>query len=282
MTDKLSEICATKRREVADRKALATLDDLDRAALATGAPRGFRLSLEAKARVLQARLADTGQRIAALQKEQQQVRERLQALDKLEEYRDYAELDWRSSATELAALQDEKQRLETASDVLKALAAQLSALETALAATAGKLKEREAEQARALLKQEQAVALRATVQQHLEAADFAVHQSQFERIESWRAEALGESAVTRHAEVYGPNALYLGDRIGGPAKACQGDPGAACPQHVHPPANRRVGYVMYQVQDMQHETRPLLGPPIGDASTAFAASQHFWCSVAIT
>ena len=50
MTDKLAEICAVKREEVAARKGLATLDDLDRAALGAGAPRGFRLALEAKAR----------------------------------------------------------------------------------------------------------------------------------------------------------------------------------------------------------------------------------------
>ncbi|WP_292281619.1 hypothetical protein [Mesorhizobium sp.] len=31
---------------------------------------------------------------------------------------------------------------------------------------------------------------------------------------------------------------------------------------------------------MQHETRPMFGPPIGDAITAFAASQQFWCGVA--
>jgi hypothetical protein len=37
---------------------------------------------------------------------------------------------------------------------------------------------------------------------------------------------------------------------------------------------------MHKVQDMQHETRPMFGPPIGDASTAFAASQQFWCGVA--
>ncbi|MGZ3249288.1 MAG: indole-3-glycerol phosphate synthase TrpC, partial [Croceibacterium sp.] len=48
--DKLAEICAVKREEVAARKALATLDDLDRASDSAGAPRGFRLSLEAKAR----------------------------------------------------------------------------------------------------------------------------------------------------------------------------------------------------------------------------------------
>ena len=50
MTDKLAEICATKRGEVIARKGLATLDDLDRAALGAGAPRGFRVALEAKAR----------------------------------------------------------------------------------------------------------------------------------------------------------------------------------------------------------------------------------------
>ncbi len=47
--DKLTEICATKRQEVADRKALATLDDLDRRATETSPPRGFRAALEAKA-----------------------------------------------------------------------------------------------------------------------------------------------------------------------------------------------------------------------------------------
>jgi indole-3-glycerol phosphate synthase len=47
--DKLVEICATKREEVAARKTLATLDDLDRAAQESTPPRGFRAALEAKA-----------------------------------------------------------------------------------------------------------------------------------------------------------------------------------------------------------------------------------------
>jgi indole-3-glycerol phosphate synthase len=49
MTDKLTEICATKREEVAARKTLATVADLDRAAQASTPPRGFRAALEAKA-----------------------------------------------------------------------------------------------------------------------------------------------------------------------------------------------------------------------------------------
>jgi len=49
MSNKLVEICATKREEIAVRKALATLADLDARASEQSAPRGFRAALEAKA-----------------------------------------------------------------------------------------------------------------------------------------------------------------------------------------------------------------------------------------
>jgi indole-3-glycerol phosphate synthase len=49
MTDKLQEICATKRDEVTARRQAATLADLDARAAAQSAPRGFRAALEAKA-----------------------------------------------------------------------------------------------------------------------------------------------------------------------------------------------------------------------------------------
>ena len=47
--DKLQEICATKREEVANRKPLASVTDLDARAAGQTAPRGFRRALEAKA-----------------------------------------------------------------------------------------------------------------------------------------------------------------------------------------------------------------------------------------
>jgi indole-3-glycerol phosphate synthase len=50
MTDKLQEICDTKRQEVAARKQAASLADLDARAAARTPPRGFRAALEAKAR----------------------------------------------------------------------------------------------------------------------------------------------------------------------------------------------------------------------------------------
>lgn len=48
MTDKLTEICDTKRLEVAARKPLASLSELDARAAAQTAPRGFRAALERK------------------------------------------------------------------------------------------------------------------------------------------------------------------------------------------------------------------------------------------
>ncbi|MDE2301526.1 MAG: indole-3-glycerol phosphate synthase TrpC [Sphingomonadales bacterium] len=49
MADRLSEICKTKRDEVADRKTRCPLDALDRRASEAGPPRGFRRALAAKA-----------------------------------------------------------------------------------------------------------------------------------------------------------------------------------------------------------------------------------------
>lgn len=49
MTNKLAEICATKREEVARRKIARSLGDLESLANAQDAPRGFRAALDAKA-----------------------------------------------------------------------------------------------------------------------------------------------------------------------------------------------------------------------------------------
>src|SRR5204863_8292482 len=85
-------------------------------------------ALQNKARVIESRLAQTGAQIASLQKEQHSARDRLQALNKLDEYRDFRELDWRPVAAEVSRLQDEKLELEAASDKLRVLADNLNEL----------------------------------------------------------------------------------------------------------------------------------------------------------
>lgn len=92
-------------------------------------------ALNAKARVLEDKLGGVGLQIAALQKEQLGIRERLAALAKLVEFNDFGELDWPANARELERLKDERARLEAASDLLKTLAEQLAVLEAALLTT---------------------------------------------------------------------------------------------------------------------------------------------------
>jgi uncharacterized protein YPO0396 len=91
-------------------------------------------ALEEKARRLGAQLGEMGRAIAARQRDQQTVRDRLAALSKLGEYREFRELDWRSLVAEVADLQAEKRRLEAASDILQTLAAELGKAEEELAA----------------------------------------------------------------------------------------------------------------------------------------------------
>ncbi len=61
MTDKLTEICDTKRLEVAARKALATLGELDARGAEQSAPRGFEAALRAKAATGYALIAEIKQ-----------------------------------------------------------------------------------------------------------------------------------------------------------------------------------------------------------------------------
>jgi uncharacterized protein YPO0396 len=152
-------------------------------------------ALRSKSLVLESRLRDTGGRIAALHAQQQAARDRVQALSRMEEYRDFAELDWQSVAAEIERLRDEKRTLEAASDMLQQLTRQLQLLETALDATKQALKEREREQAQAALKREQAQAQLEQANAILD-EELAEHEPSFASVEGLRHEALGEHQLS--------------------------------------------------------------------------------------
>jgi uncharacterized protein YPO0396 len=148
-------------------------------------------ALEGKVKALEARLAGVGQRAGTLLAEQGSARSRLEALNKIDEYRDFSEVDWKASAVEVANLQAEKHQLESTSDTLKTLAAQLAALEAALAETGVKLKEREAQQAQTVLKRQQTTNLREQARQLLDTPAASAHSQQFALIDTLRGQALG-------------------------------------------------------------------------------------------
>ncbi|MEP6588386.1 MAG: SbcC/MukB-like Walker B domain-containing protein, partial [Polaromonas sp.] len=153
-------------------------------------------ALQTQARQLEARLAQTGSVIGKVQAEQRVLKERLDALSRLDVYDDFAELDWQSLAAEVARLEAERQALESASDVLKTLGAQLAQTQQALSKTEAQLEEHRDRRARAAQKKSDAQALQADTQALREEPGFAGHAAYFDRLDAVRAEALGTHLLT--------------------------------------------------------------------------------------
>jgi uncharacterized protein YPO0396 len=153
-------------------------------------------ALEVKARLLETRLAELGGRLAALDKEHKAIKAQLDALSKLDEYRDFRELDWRPLVGEIARLQAEKRSLEAESDLLKALTAKLAALQISLAETEAKLAEKTRQLGGIEERIEAAETLHRETVAIVEEAETALHAPRFPRLETMRAEALGEHLLT--------------------------------------------------------------------------------------
>ncbi len=98
--------------------------------------------LEEKAELIEKQLADLGGQISRLQNDQEKLKKSLSILSKLDEYIDFADIDWKPVADAVASLKKEKHDIETASDTLKTLTAQLEKLETELNQSAHKLDKR--------------------------------------------------------------------------------------------------------------------------------------------
>jgi uncharacterized protein YPO0396 len=96
-------------------------------------------ALEAKRQQLEARLAEVGGQIAAIQTERKALTSRLDALTRLEEFTTFDELDWASLATEIAQLVDERNRLAAASNVLQQLNDKLRSVQAAQKTTGEEL-----------------------------------------------------------------------------------------------------------------------------------------------
>ena len=149
-------------------------------------------ALEAEQQQLETCLGELGARIAKLQAEQRALTEQRNVLVKLDEYRDFRELDWRSLAAEVARLDEEKRQLESASDLLRQLSGQLSEMEARLTVTETRLETRQAERARTEQKQEDARDLRAQTRALVPDPATSEYAARFTTLDELRTEALGE------------------------------------------------------------------------------------------
>ncbi len=142
------------------------------------------------------RLADSGAHIAALQTQQDSIKAKLDALSKLDEYRDFQELDWQSLAAEIARLQAEKHQLEAASDILKALGIRLGEPIATRQATEKQPAEHRDKPSKTEQKLADAQSLQELTRALLHDPAQGSLADRFERLDAMRAEALGEHQLT--------------------------------------------------------------------------------------
>jgi uncharacterized protein YPO0396 len=117
-------------------------------------------TLEANKRQIESRLGKIAQDISAAQAQQGKLRQQLEALAAVHEFNDFRELDWTTCVTGIARLQDEKARLEAASDTLQELGKQLAAVQVSLRSCEQTLSTLDKELGGIDAKQESATALR--------------------------------------------------------------------------------------------------------------------------
>lgn len=143
---------------------------------------------------LEAKLATLAQRISEIQQARIELRGRLEALSKLEEFTHFADIDWMSLARQIAALAEERARLEAASDTLQELGRQLSAAQSRLAEAERKRDEARDERTKVATKHATAQDLRNEVARILDEAPLT--EVQIERLDGWRAQALAEHQLS--------------------------------------------------------------------------------------
>jgi uncharacterized protein YPO0396 len=152
-------------------------------------------ALEEKARLLETQLAGIGRIISNLQDRQKAAKFRLETLSKLDEYRDFAELDWQPSAVKIGRLKDERERLEATSDILKMLTGQLQAAEENLHKIEGQLEQHRNVCAKTEQKASDAASLQQQTRVVIDTAQPEL-TGFFPQLESLRDEAPGEYQLT--------------------------------------------------------------------------------------
>jgi uncharacterized protein YPO0396 len=178
------------RHEKDDRNSI---DDRSRYVLGWSNTDKLRVLLDQRER-LEANLAELGQRIGEIQQSRDQLQGRLEALAKLEEFTRYSDLDWQSLAREIAALDDERACLESASNTLQVLGLQLKNARARLSEALARLDEALGKRGEIKSKCEAAEELRAQARETSEAMQLAEPQTVC--LEGWRSEALGEHQLS--------------------------------------------------------------------------------------
>lgn len=151
-------------------------------------------ALEAKRSDLKARMGAVGAEMGFIMQEQKRLKERLDALTRLDEFHDFEELDWAGIEAEIVRLGEERRRLEEASDALRELQAQLQERVKARSQTDSALQDARGGRSRLEQRRSDAQEMRQQTALLLEA--IVLEEVISTELERMRAEALGEHQLT--------------------------------------------------------------------------------------
>jgi uncharacterized protein YPO0396 len=180
----------TGRHEKDDR---SRIDDRSRYVLGWSNADKLRALLDRR-EVLEAQLATQGQRIHEIQQARGQLESRLEALLRLQEFAHHDDIDWQRCARDIAVLAEERQRLQAASDILRELGLQLEAARQRLSEAEARLGELQGKRGEVKSKTEAAQELREQAAAAWRAQPLP--DAQLQRLDAWRAEALGEHTLS--------------------------------------------------------------------------------------
>ncbi|WP_245583202.1 ATP-binding protein [Oceanospirillum beijerinckii] len=153
-------------------------------------------ALASQVRQLESAMAELALAISALKKQQTTLNQTLNAISRLEEYRDFQELNWQPLAQEVSKLQDELQQLESASDLLQTLTDRLKQLAQEQKETADKLDSAKSEQAKTEQKIEDSQWLVQDIQSQLTDDTLQLSQPLYPRLAELQQQALPELKVS--------------------------------------------------------------------------------------
>lgn len=153
-------------------------------------------ALEGQTRNFESTIADLAVAISRIDKSLKQIALSLQALNKLEVYSDYQDMNWQPLIQTIETLQDELRQLESASNLLQTLTHKLQELENERIQNENRYDEFKKELNRTELKIEQAEHLYQETQQYVSDPENQSDQDFFPKIDEYRTNVFGEHTLS--------------------------------------------------------------------------------------
>ncbi len=153
-------------------------------------------TLKLKSAGIERELQEIRQKETGFKIELSRLNDTKEQLIRLDSFNDFDDLNWQPLAAQIAQLEQDRNALEAASNVLKQLNGQLTALELEISETERQLYEQNGEQSKNELKQNQAQKLRDECATLIEESEIKGLIVPPEQIEPLRHEALGEQPLT--------------------------------------------------------------------------------------